>query len=287
MVRAGNINNNNPPTTPTTGTATTAGAVTPVAADPAPVGGLSVEILQLLINTIRNPTPVPAAAVAIPPPLPQVKLSPFTQWKNLESQVQDASLESNFEWNLNTADPEKDLADKADIKLSHLLFVWMMEIFPILLSRPFDYAQQIRKRDQAQSCLRGRINSEKIHNLAAEIEERIEIDDEHVTIGKAELKNHIASEVAKNIESINNKKKRKNSSGEEGTTSPSNIKNGAAKKAKKVRIQEQKDANSDRKKGKGNNSNNRHDFRPGGRKSHQRNRPKGKERKKDKIKTIV
>ena len=71
----------------------------------------------------------------------------------------------------------------------------MMELLPTLLSRPFMFAQTLRNRDQANSLLRGRINSESTHKLARDIEEAIELDDEHVQIGKTNIESMVRSEV--------------------------------------------------------------------------------------------
>ena len=75
-----NNNDNNPPSTPVGITSASTTAATTTAGTTTAPAGLSVEMLELLISTIRNPVPVPQTLV-VPQP---VKLSHFMQWKNIE-----------------------------------------------------------------------------------------------------------------------------------------------------------------------------------------------------------
>ena len=87
--------------------------------------------------------------------------------------------------------------------------------------------------DQANSLLPGRINIESTHKLAREIEEAVELDDEHVKIGQTDIESMVRAEVVKQKRQERIEKKRKNSSGEVGPSSPSKEKNGAVSGGKK------------------------------------------------------
>ena len=73
----------------------------------------------------------------------------------------------------------------------------MMELLPNLLSRLLQYAQTLRRRDQANSLLCGHINSELAHSLARDVEEAVKLDDEHVKIGKTTINSIVRSEVVR------------------------------------------------------------------------------------------
>ena len=86
---------------------------------------------------------------------------------------------------------------KPDIRLSDFVLFWMIELLPILFSRPFQYSQTLCRRDQANSLLRGRINSKSTHKLACDVEDAVELNDEHVKIGKTTLESMVRSEVVR------------------------------------------------------------------------------------------
>ena len=253
---------------------------------------MSVENLLLLVQALQRPIVPPAV---IPPPI-EPRLSPFRKWKVLEEKVQVNFLDDKFEFVLNIDEAEQEM-QKADIRLSDHLLSWMIELLPTLLSRPFMYARSLRNRDQANSLLRGRINSESTHKLAREIEEAVELDDEHVKIGRTDIQSMVRAEVGKQKRQERIEKKRKNSSGEVGASSPSTEKNGAASGGKKPKNQfndasastvgeavPHKNAYKKKKKKKTktpNSNNHKHDFRRGGKKNHQQNRPKGKGKGRD------
>ena len=162
-----------------------------------------------------------------------------------------------------------------------------MELSPTLLSRPFMFAQTLCNRDQTNSLLRGCINSESTHKLARDVEEAVELDDEHVKIGRTNIESMVCSKVVRQAQQDRLQKKRKNSSGEVGPSSPSTEKNGAVSgKKPKVHFNNalalavgetvSRNAYQEKKKKKKtkspNSNNHKHNYRSGAEKNHQQNR---------------
>jgi hypothetical protein len=262
-------------------------------------------------NNNNNETAETTAAMLPPPPtdaqmgsrwngnsiLPktnQLRLSPFELFLELEKSAQQEYLgERTYVHLVNMLnDGDDSLEDEnkifeADNLLSDHLMIWMMKIFPDLLTKPYQLSLLQSRQDRADAALRGKLKSDTSHTLAAGIEERIEKDDEHIKMGKSKFKSLVHSEALK----LEKQRKRKNSSWGDDTASDDNTKNGnngSPNKRQKVRFNKQKNKQIPKK----NNSNvnnpyvkkntqrkgqpkspkntsGKHDYRPGGKKQHQ------------------
>ena len=95
---------------------------------------------------------------AVVPPQVKPKLSPFGKWKVLKDQVQVDYFVDKFNYVLNADKADQEI-EKADHCLLDYLLSWMMELLTNLMSHPCMFTQTLRNRDQANSLLRGRINS--------------------------------------------------------------------------------------------------------------------------------
>lgn len=271
--------NNIAPTTPAQVNRNDTNNITPTNLPPPPTTPVTMAMLQLFWNgqnqTNRNGNG-------------NANTSSFDLWKQMELEAQRKELEDRFYFTTRVSADEISIRT-ANIRVSDQIFIWMMEVFPELLSKPFIISREESRLNRADALLRGNIKKAELHTLAQQVEERLEKDDEHIHIGKSQWKTFVTDQVSTEINKRDNQKKRKNSSREDSTASLTNTKsgdNGNRNKRRKVRfektktVQKKSTIHNPYKKDKQqtpspNKSKGKHAFRPGGKKQHQQHRRTG------------
>ena len=205
---------------------------------------------------------------------------PLELWKSLETAVTRAD---NVITNRAGLSDEVVLARIGDRRLSDRVLYWMMEVFPPLLSVPFQAIQQDALKNRGDAYLKGALKSDSATDLAVEIEELLDKDD---TVRCSQLK--LSAMIQEGIAKALTQQARKKSLGgagkpssRENTTDGANGKNKSksntkvkfAKRPMKVQGTEYTGPNPYKKTKRTVQSpaktNGKHDFHPGGKRHHQ------------------
>ena len=165
----------------------------------------------------------------------------YEAWLQMEMNAQKELLSENSM----TFDTDQYKIDTENQKLSDQILYWYMELFPNLVGVPFSIATEEAKKNRAITKLKASIKAAKEQDLAKAIEEKVELDDEHIRIPRDEFNKTVHAESKKVIMSHLNKQKQKNSSREKATNSRTQGKGGESgnnKWRKTIRINETNDS---------------------------------------------
>ena len=150
---------------------------------------------------------------------------PLELWKTLKTAVTRAD---NVITNRAGLSDEVVVVMIGDCRISDCVLYWMMEVFPPLLSVPFQTIQDDALKNRGDAYLKGALKSDSARDLAVEIEELLD-KDETVRCSQLKLSSMIQEGIAK---ALTQQARKKSLGGVAKSTSRENITSGANGKNK-------------------------------------------------------
>ena len=177
--------------------------------------------------TSHNPTSTSTSSLLI------LNESPLDLWHQMEeltieNKETDNDVTDDNETNEGKSEEKTDSVpppsffNDFNVQLCNHVMLWMLEIFPPLLTNPYQITLENFLNNQINIKIKGLIQSNKDHEIAKKIEEKLEEDKEVLHIEKKELDKQIALAVKKQAKSS----MKKNSLGAVATLSQSNTNDG-------------------------------------------------------------